>query len=110
MQVVDNSELIPFPSLKVEAMTQEKLDEILLFVETVLTDIRQVKKTVFKVAEMIGAIDENGELSTDIDGVKIMGIMSEQFLPRMPFQKKKEISKLDFLKDLIPVLDKYKNI
>ncbi len=112
MQVVPHEQLVPFKSIDVTTLTQDQLDEILLQNEVMKQDARVIKTVVFKVADIIGALDENGQFTTDdYDGAKIMSVMVEQFGIKLPFQKKKP-KPFDFLATcgLMDIVKKYKNI
>ena len=79
-------------------------------------DLKKVKEIFTQMAAMFGMINEDGTINQNLSIKKIMGevssIITGAMMPNLnPFAKKVDIAeKFSFLKEIMPIYEKYKSL
>lgn len=78
-------------------------------------DLKAIKDALVKACSLVGLVDNEGNITekTNIKTVvkKIINILSSFIMPKMPWESKEDVNtSFDFIGDLKPLVEKYKNL
>lgn len=90
----------------VATMTEQEYNLLNQFVQEKQDDIKAIKNGIFQLLDKIGMIKKDGSVSDKMDMRKVMGVLTSTMMQ----SEQKTAAEFAFLGELIPLIEKYKDL